>query len=69
MQNRVVPAVASWAAMVVRSAVMVGVICDGCLGLHGNEARQNEQGQEKSEDFKAFLRRGRALAESTHILW
>jgi len=55
--------------MVVRSAVMVGVIRDGCLGLHGNEARQNEQGQEKSEDFKAFLRRGRAVAESTHILW
>jgi hypothetical protein len=29
--------------MVVRSAVVVGVIRDGCLGLDRNEARQNEQ--------------------------
>jgi len=30
--------------MVVRPAVVVGVIRDSSLGLNGNEARQNEQG-------------------------
>jgi hypothetical protein len=30
--------------MVVRSAVVVGVIRNGCLGLNRDEARQNEQG-------------------------
>jgi len=30
--------------MVVRSAVVVGVIGNGGLGLDRNEARQNEQG-------------------------
>jgi hypothetical protein len=38
------PAVASWATMVVRSAMMVGVIRNRGLGLNRGEARQNEQG-------------------------
>jgi hypothetical protein len=61
-----VPAVASWATMVVRSAVVVGVIRDSGLGLNGDEARQNEQGKENSEQFNAFLPRGHGLAASTH---
>jgi len=44
VQHRVVTAVASWATMVVGSAVVVGVIRNRGLGLNCGEARQNEQG-------------------------
>jgi ABC-type phosphate/phosphonate transport system permease subunit len=53
--------------MVVRSAVVMGMIRNGGLGLDGNEARQNEQGKDNSEQFKTFLPRGRALSKSTHM--
>jgi hypothetical protein len=53
--------------MVVRSAVVVGMIRNGGLGLHRDEARQNQQGEENSDQFEAFLPGGRGLTQSTHM--
>jgi hypothetical protein len=67
VQDREVPAMASWATMVVRSAMVVGVILNGGLGLNRDEARQNEQGQENSKEFQALMPRGHGLTTGTHI--
>lgn len=62
------PAVASRATMVVGPAVMVGMIRNGRLRLHHREARQNQQGEENPEHFKATSPGRRGLAARTHTL-
>jgi hypothetical protein len=48
--------------------MMVRMIRNGCLRLNHREARQNQQGEENPEQFKAGSPGRRGLAARTHTL-